>query len=181
MEIKKISVIYLIGFLAYMAIEVIFGTIMRPLGSKIFFGLFCMGILGGIILNVLGMFNEIKWMKKWNLLTQCLIGAVVITVLEFVAGLILNTWLGLGVWDYTNHVLFGIPFHIMGQVSILFSFFWLLLCPLAFWVDDVLKWTFYKTGMCKHTLGIYNLLWLYKQLFNMKPIQYKEILEMRKK
>ena len=38
-------------------------------------------------------------MPLWQ---QVLIGAVGITILEFLTGCIVNLWLGWGVWDYSN-------------------------------------------------------------------------------
>jgi uncharacterized membrane protein len=61
-----------------------------------------------------------------------------ITVLEFFAGLIVNVWLGLGVWDYS-----GVPFNIMGQVSLPFVFAWVALSAVGIWLDDYLRWKLY--------------------------------------
>ncbi len=52
-----------------------------------------------------------------------LMGAAVITTLEFVSGAVLNCFLGLNVWDYGGHA-----FNLYGQICPLFSFFWYLLC-----------------------------------------------------
>ena len=54
--------------------------------------------------------------SKW------LISAVTISTVELFSGLILNTLLGLGVWDYSANA-----FNIAGQVCPLFSLIWLLL------------------------------------------------------
>ena len=45
--------------------------------------------------------------------------AVIITVLEFVTGCIVNLWLGWNVWDYSE-----LPFNILGQVCLYFFFAW---------------------------------------------------------
>ena len=42
---------------------------------------------------------------------QMLICSIIITAVEFTSGLILNVWLGLGIWDYSN-----MPFNILGQI-----------------------------------------------------------------
>jgi uncharacterized membrane protein len=69
---------------------------------------------------------------------QMLICAAGITAIEFVAGIILNIILQLNVWDYSN-----MPFNILGQVCLPFSFLWFLLSFAAIWLDDWLRyWLF---------------------------------------
>lgn len=53
---------------------------------------------------------------------QIVIGTIIATVLEFVAGLIINVWLGLGVWDYSTK-----PGNIMGQICPQFTLAWAFL------------------------------------------------------
>ena len=78
-----------------------------------------MFILGGICFINLGLINEVlPWsMPLWQ---QVLIGAVGITILEFLTGCIVNLWLGWGVWDYSN--LLG---NILGQVCPQYALLWL--------------------------------------------------------
>lgn len=67
-----------------------------------------MFLLGGVCFICLGLINEIiPWeMLLWQ---QALIGACIVTVLEFLTGCIVNLWLGLDVWDYS-----GLPGNILG-------------------------------------------------------------------
>ena len=59
---------------------------------------------------VIGLINEVfPW--DFGLLWQSLIGSVIITACEFITGVIVNIWLGLGVWDYST-----LPFNILGQI-----------------------------------------------------------------
>ena len=73
-----------------------------------------MFILGGVCLIAVGLINEIL---PWTTFIeeQILIGTGVITLLEFIAGLILNIWLDLGIWNYSD-----IPLNFMGQICIPF-------------------------------------------------------------
>lgn len=50
------------------------------------------------------------------------LSAAGITAMEWITGCILNLWLKLNVWDYSK-----MPLQIMGQICLLFSFFWFLL------------------------------------------------------
>lgn len=89
-------------------------------------------ILGGICGLLIGLINEITpKMKVWY---QMLLGSVIVTVLEFVTGCILNLWLGLGIWNYSN-----LPLNIHGQVCLIFSFLWFLLSYIVIWLDDFIR------------------------------------------
>jgi hypothetical protein len=54
---------------------------------------------------------------------RALTGATVITLVELLAGCLLNLVLRLDVWDYSE-----MPFHFMGQICIPYSLLWFLLC-----------------------------------------------------
>lgn len=56
-------------------------------------------------------------------LSKCLIGALVVTALEYITGAIVNVALRLQVWDYSSH-----RYHLYGQVCLEYSALWLLLC-----------------------------------------------------
>jgi len=62
------------------------------------------------------------------LFAQCLVGGLVITAIEFVAGAIVNVRLKLNVWDYSK-----MPLNLYGQVCLPFSLLWCLLTlPISF-------------------------------------------------
>lgn len=84
-----------------------------------------------------GMLNEvIPW--EMPLPEQMIICAVNITAVEFVAGMILNVWLNLNVWDYSN-----MPLNIMGQICLPFSVAWFFLSAVGIIMDDYLRyWIF---------------------------------------
>lgn len=97
-----------------------------------------MFILGGICFLYAGVQNEYT---SWNvpLIIQSVKTAVVITVLEFICGCIVNLWLKLGVWDYSN-----IPFNFLGQICPLFSFLWIFVGAVAIIIDDYLRYWLFK-------------------------------------
>ena len=70
-----------------------------------------------------------RWLLPW----RALIGAVIITAVELVAGCILNLWLGLDIWDYSS-----MPYQLAGQICLPFSCLWFLLsipaCLLCKWI-----------------------------------------------
>lgn len=97
-----------------------------------------MFIVGGFCFIWCGALNEFL---SWNTLIwkQMLYGAIGITIIEFISGCIINLWLHLNVWDYSN-----LPFNVLGQVCLLFSFFWYLLSLVAIVLDDWLRYWLFK-------------------------------------
>jgi uncharacterized membrane protein len=105
-----------------------------------------MFIVGGICFLLIGAINNyLPW--SMGLAWQALIGAGIVTVVELVAGLIINVWLGLGVWDYS-----GLPWNILGQISLLYSFFWIPLAAVAVWLDDLLRWKLFGEERPRYTI-----------------------------
>lgn len=92
-----------------------------------------MFILGGLCFVLIGGLNNwFTW--DMSLLKQGIIGAATITFLEFCFGVVLNLWLGLHIWDYSN-----LPFNIYGQICPQFTLLWVVLSTIAVVVDDWLR------------------------------------------
>ena len=84
--------------------------------------MFCVGGLALLLLH--GLFLRFAL----PLFAQCLLGGLVITAIEFVAGAIVNVRLKLNVWDYSK-----MPLNLYGQVCLPFSLLWCLLTlPISF-------------------------------------------------
>ena len=76
---------------------------------------------------------EAPWdMPLW---IQALACAGLVTAVELVAGLVLNVWLGLGIWDYS-----GLPGNLMGQICPQFAAVWWVLCLAFIPIFDWLRW-----------------------------------------
>jgi len=90
---------------------------------------------------------------------QCVIGSLAVIVIEYIVGMILNVWLGLGIWDYSD-----LSFNLHGQVSLLFFFLFLLLIPFAIWLEDRLNWIWHKANYDKDVGFNYTLKQAYKEL-----------------
>lgn len=97
-----------------------------------------MVIVGGVCFLIIGLLNELY---TWDmaLLSQMVISTAIITLVEFVAGLILNKWLGLGVWDYSNK-----PYNFMGQICLLYSNLWFLISLPVILLDDYIRYWFFN-------------------------------------
>ena len=91
-------------------------------------------LLAALLCVPLDLANEhIPW--EWPLWAQAIAGGTVITAAEFAAGLVLNVWLGLSVWDYS-----GLPCNLLGQIC---PQFWALWCLLAGPVIMAFDWLCY--------------------------------------
>ena len=96
-----------------------------------------MGILGGLCFVLIGLINEV-FSFEMKLRYQALIACIIVTVLEFITGCIVNLHFGWGVWDYSN-----LPFNIMGQICLPFTVIWYFLSIFAIWLDDYIRWKIY--------------------------------------
>lgn len=67
-------------------------------------------------------------MPLWK---KAIIGMIIITVLEFVIGIVFNLLLKENVWDYSN-----MPFNILGQICVPFSVIWFVISAVAFTVIE---------------------------------------------
>ena len=100
-----------------------------------------MVVLAFILFLLKGNLNNLfPW--EMSLVKQGVIGACMVTVLEFITGCIVNIWLGWNVWDYSN-----MPLHILGQVCLPFSLLWILLSIVCIIVDDYLRYLMFNEQM----------------------------------
>lgn len=131
MKIKnviKMVVLLLIGGTTYFSIEMLWRGHSH----------WTMALVGGLCFVLIGAINEyIPW--EMGFIKQALIGASIVTAVEFVAGLILNVWLGLGIWDYSS-----LPLNVMGQICLPFFFAWIALSAIAIILDDYLRYWLFK-------------------------------------
>ena len=93
--------------------------------------------VGGLCAVLIGMINEIT--PKMNIILQMFIGAVIVTIIEFFSGYIINIILGLNVWDYSN-----LMFNYKGQISLLFTIIWFFLSVPVIYLDDKLRKILFK-------------------------------------
>lgn len=105
-----------------------------------------MAVLGGVCFVLIGDINEFI---PWNmpLILQGAIGSGIVTVLELVSGFILNLWLGLGIWDYSN-----MPFNLLGQICLPFTLLWVALSIVAVVLDDWLRYWLFGEDRPTYTL-----------------------------
>lgn len=105
-------IIFLIGAIVYPCIELVYKN-----GNTHW----TMALVGGIALLSIVDINFI--LKKNNILLRVITATLIVTTIEFIAGMIINKLCGLRVWDYTN-----CDFNLYGQICLKFSFYWSILC-----------------------------------------------------
>lgn len=97
-----------------------------------------MMILGGVCYLSCGIINDISGnsIAMWEKMVLCM---VVITVFEFIAGVIINIRLGWNIWDYSE-----MPFQVMGQICVPYMLLWYVLSYPAIMLnslcDQLLFW-----------------------------------------
>ena len=112
---RNYALIYSIGALGYSVLEILWRGYTH----------WTMGVVGGLCFSFIYKVNSV--FKKGSLMLKCFIGSGVITVVEFISGVVINIILKWNVWDYSSF-----RFNIKGQVCLLYSVLWFILCmPLS--------------------------------------------------
>lgn len=124
----KYLFLFLVGAVTYYFIEIVWDGTSH----------WTMGALGGICFIFIGLINELlSWETPiWQ---QGIVGASIITVLEFISGLILNIWLKLGIWDYS-----GMLLNVCGQICLTFTCIWFIVAIIAIVLDDYIRYWIFK-------------------------------------
>ena len=113
----KYLLIFLIGSAGYSYLEVLWRGYTH----------WTMALTGGLCFLIIYLLNGI--FASESVLFRSLVGAAVITSVEFIVGVMVNIILKWDVWDYSS-----LPFNFIGQVCIRYSFLWFLLCVPLVWV-----------------------------------------------
>lgn len=106
-----------------------------------------MFVLGGVCGVLIGLINEYKFTWEMPLWKQVFIGEAIVLPLEFLVGCVVNLWLGLNVWDYSDF-----PFNILGQTSLLFSILFIPIILSAIFLDDYIRYWLFDGGKPKYRL-----------------------------
>jgi uncharacterized membrane protein len=127
-KIMEYPAVFIIGGLGYGLLELLYRGRTH----------WTMLLAGGLsLLLIYASSNKIK-AKRWQ---KWVMGAFIISTIEFVTGGIVNILLGLNVWSYSHH-----RFSLMGQICLLFSFLWFLLCIPAVWLCELVRKKVFKTN-----------------------------------
>ncbi len=98
--------------------------------SMLLCGGFCflfVGIIGSRILDT-------DKNRMLAIIKIMIIGAMIITSLEYITGMIVNVRLNLNVWDYSD-----MKYNVNGQICGLYSFFWALLSLICVYIYNIME------------------------------------------
>ncbi|HHV38545.1 MAG TPA: hypothetical protein GXX70_03500 [Tepidimicrobium sp.] len=124
----KYLVLYIIGGFSYCIIEILWRGYSHV----------AMFILGGLCFILIGSIGEYFFPSRRITLRQLLLSCLIITLLELLAGLVLNIKFGLNIWDYSK-----LKFNFMGQIALEYSILWFLLSlPAIVFYDYMVYWLF---------------------------------------
>lgn len=137
-RVDKYLVLWAAGGLLYIAMELLWRG----------YSHWTMFVLGGACFVSLGAINEVlPWdMPLWQ---QILLGACLITVLEFVTGCIVNLWLGWGVWDYS-----GMSGNVLGQICPQYCLLWMPVSLAGIVLDDILRYRWWGEERPRYNVGL---------------------------
>lgn len=115
-------ILFGIGGITYMVIELLWRGCTH----------WTMMILGGLCFLAAGAVNRIK---RIGLPIKMMICAVLITVLEFITGYIVNIKLGMNVWSY-----YDMNYNVMGQICLTYTIMWFFLSAGCIYADSYLRY-----------------------------------------
>jgi hypothetical protein len=120
-KLKENIILFGLGALAYGLVEV----------AARGYTHWTMALTGGVVMVILGAINRTRGV---HILLKCMLGALVITSLEFCVGMTVNVGLGWGVWDYSEK-----PLNLWGQICPQFSMAWFFLSVPAYSLCTLLQ------------------------------------------
>ncbi len=91
----------------------------------------CMVFVGGACFVLL---RYVEGIQKLRFAIKCVVGGVVVCAVELVSGIVLNRWLGLKVWDYSQK-----RFNLLGQICLHYFALWCLLSGFVFVLFGICK------------------------------------------
>ncbi len=127
-KLFKYTILLIYGGVIYYFIELIYRG----------YSHYTMILVGGLCFICIGLLNEF-YAYKLSIIKQMIISSVIVTSIEFIAGVILNIWLKLDIWDYGN-----LKFNLLGQISLRTSVIWFLLALPAIYLDYYLRYWMFK-------------------------------------
>lgn len=147
-KLSKNIILFTVGFCLYITMEVLFRGYSFPL----------MGVCAGLVVVLLDKINDyISW--DIDILVQCILGMLMVTIMELIIGTIfLDTNLLPVMWDYSN-----LPLNFRGIICIPFMALWMILSFIAILVADSINYYVFEEKPTP-----------YYMLFGKKIIQYKE-------
>ena len=114
-RLLEYGILWVLGGTFYYTFELLFRGFSHP----------SMFILGGICMMFFAMQGRaVHWKDPiWKQVIRC---TIFVLAGEFITGLIVNKWLNLAVWDYSEQ-----PFQLFGQICLPFALLFSVLCTIG--------------------------------------------------
>ena len=103
-----------------------------------------MFLCGGLSFYTIGILNERPDIQP-SFLTQMILGTLIITVYEFMTGLVVNLIFHLQVWDYSD-----MPFNFDGVICLTFSILWIFVSIYGIVLSDIINYYFLDYGQAPY-------------------------------
>lgn len=120
---KNHIIMFLFGAYAYGLIEVLWRGYTH----------WSMAIAGGVCFLLLHGLNR-RLIGKVSYLSRCILGGLTVTAVELIAGVVLNLWWKLDVWDYS-----ALPMNLWGQICLPFTLLWCALMLVVIGLEQMLR------------------------------------------
>lgn len=136
-RLREYFFLWTLGGILYYSFEMIFRG----------FSHWTMFVLGGICMVFFAIQGRaVRWRDPlWKQVIRC---TLFVTACEFITGLIVNKWLELGVWDYSDQ-----PLHLFGQICLPFAIIFSGLCAAGIVLSGyLLYWLFGEEKPVYHIL-----------------------------
>ena len=127
-RVLEYGFLFVLGGTLYYSVELLFRG----------FSHISMFVLGGICMTFFAFQGRVNCFRD-SLLVQVIRCTVFVIACEFITGLIVNKWLQLGVWDYSDQ-----PFHLFGQICLPFAILFSGLCAVGILLDGYLLHLIFK-------------------------------------
>lgn len=135
--LQAYSIMFLTGGFLYVGIEILERGYSHI--SMLIAGGLCF-LLVGVVENIAG--------ESASLIGEMVICGLMITMVEFIFGMLVNQKLNLGVWDYS-----GEQYNFKGQICLLYTNLWILLSGPVIIVHDFME--YFLLGVPMHHYKIF--------------------------
>ncbi len=135
-KVYKYLSLFLLGGFAYYFLEILYRG----------YSHISMIICGGICFILTGLINQAFGFNV-AIVSQMVIGSCIITAMEFITGVVVNIWLKLDVWDYSE-----VPYNLLGQICLPYSIIWLGLSLVCILVDDLIRYKIFDEDKASYKI-----------------------------
>lgn len=135
-RMRELLFLFLLGGCIYYSFEILFRG----------FSHWTMFVLGGVCLCFIWLQGVLlNWTDPlWTQIIRCI---VFVTSLEFISGIVLNKWLHLNIWDYSE-----LPYNLFGQICLQFMIIFSGFCFLGIIISGYLMYFMFQEEKPSYTV-----------------------------